>query len=206
MAGTKIKICGLRRMEDIEYAGMLLPDYIGFILADGFSRQITKKQAEEFARHLDKRIMRVGVFVNQPAETVAEYANEGIIQYIQLHGDEDNGYIDRLHRYIEKNIYIIKAVKVKNSMDIKNAAAYKCDYMLLDAAAGKQAGGNGITFDWTLIKDVKKPFFLAGGLAPSNVREAIEMVKPYAVDASSSLETDGFKDFNKMKAFIEAVR
>lgn len=202
---VKVKICGLRRIEDIEYANMLLPDYTGFILADGFCRQITKKQAQEFANQLDKRIRRVGVFVNQPVETVAEYINSDIIQYVQLHGDEDNLYIEKLRRCIKNNCNIIKAVKVRNAGDIEEAAMYNCDYLLLDAYSEKKAGGGGITFDWTLIKNITKPFFLAGGISPSNVKDAIERVKPYAVDASSSMETDGYKDYNKMKAFVDAV-
>lgn len=202
---VKIKICGIRRMEDVEYANKLLPDYIGFILADGFSRQITKKQATEFAQRLDKKIKRVGVFVNQPVETVAEYINDGIIQYAQLHGDEDNEYINMLKSCTNKECGIIKAIRVKNESDIKRVAEYSCDYLLLDAYSEKQAGGSGKTFDWTLIKDIKKPFFLAGGLSSSNVRNAIKMAKPFAVDASSSMEIDGYKDYDKMKAFINTV-
>lgn len=206
MQCVKIKICGLRRMEDIEYANMLLPDYIGFILADGFARQITKKQAAEFAAALDSRVKRVGVFVNQPKETIAEYINDGIIQYAQLHGDEDNAYISSLKSCIKNEYGIIKAVKVRSAADIERAAEYKCDYLLLDAYSEKCAGGNGITFDWTLIKNITKPFFLAGGISSFNVKNAINIVNPYAVDASSSMETEGYKDYNKMKAFVDAVR
>lgn len=203
---VKIKICGLRRIEDIKYANMLLPDYTGFILADGFSRQITRKQAAEFASQLDKRIKRVGVFVNQPAKTAAEYVNNGIIQYVQLHGDEDNRYIDNLKGYVKRECGIIKAIRVRSAEDIKKAADYKCDYLLLDAYSGRQAGGgNGVVFDWTLIKNISKPFFLAGGISHLNVADAIKTVNPYAVDASSSMETDGYKDYNKMKAFVDAV-
>lgn len=137
MQCVKIKICGLRRMEDIEYANMLLPDYIGFILADGFARQITKKQAAEFAAALDSRVKRVGVFVNQPKETIAEYINDGIIQYAQLHGDEDNAYISSLKSCIKNEYGIIKAVKVRSAADIERAAEYKCDYLLLDAYSEK---------------------------------------------------------------------
>lgn len=207
---TKVKICGLRRMDDIGYANILLPDYVGFILADGFTRHITAKQAEEFAEKLDSRIKRVGVFVNQPEETVAWYLNSGIIHYAQLHGDEDNGYIEKLRLLIgkktESSYGIIKAVRVKSAADIGQAAHYNCDYLLLDAYSPKSAGGNGRTFDWTLVKNITKPFFLAGGLSYLNVSDAIESVHPYAVDASSSMETDGYKDFNKMKAFMDAVR
>ncbi|MCI9078115.1 MAG: phosphoribosylanthranilate isomerase [Lachnospiraceae bacterium] len=206
MAKTKIKICGLRRMQDIEYANMLMPDYIGFILAEGFARSITAEDAVEFSGKLDSRIKRVGVFVNQPEEMAAEYVKRGIVQYIQLHGSEDNTYICRLRQKAGKGCNIIKAAKIKDAGDIEEAMAYKCDYLLLDAGSGVQAGGNGITFDWKLVKNINKPFFLAGGICAGNAREAVEITRPYAVDASSSMETDGFKDFNKMKEFIDVVR
>lgn len=206
MPGTKIKICGLRRIEDIEYANMLMPDYAGFILAEGFRRSITRKQAEYFASELDVSIKRAGVFVNQPEDVVADYVNSGIIQYVQLHGDEDNNYIESLGRHIHRKYAIIKAVKTRCMEDIKKAAGYKCDYLLFDAYSSKQAGGNGVVFDWTLVKNVKKPFFLAGGIGPDNVKEAVRVANPYAVDASSSMETDGYKDFNKMKEFIGIIR
>lgn len=206
MPDTKIKICGLRRIEDIGYVNILLPDYVGFILADGFTRQIKRRQAEEFAKKLDNRIKRVGVFVNQPASVVAEYINSGIIQYVQLHGDEDNVYINKLMECIKTECGIIKAVRVREAADIKRAAEYNCSYLLLDAYSGRQAGGTGITFDWTLVKNIKKPFFLAGGISAGNVEEAVKTASPYAVDASSSMETEGYKDFNKMKEFTEAAR
>ena len=206
MPGTKIKICGLRRTKDIEYANMLMPDYTGFILAEGFKRSITRKQAESFAARLDSGIKRAGVFVNQLEDVVAGYVNSGIIQYVQLHGDEDNNYIGRLGKYIHREYSIIKAVKVRCAEDIRMAAGYNCDYLLLDAYSPQQAGGNGMVFDWTLVKNINKPFFLAGGISASNVKKAVELVKPYAVDASSSMETDGFKDFNKMKEFVDIIR
>lgn len=206
MPGTKIKICGLRRTEDIGYVNVLLPDYVGFILAGGFTRSIERKQAEEFAENIDSRIKRVGVFVNQPASVVAEYINSGIIQYAQLHGDEDNLYIDKLMEYIKTGYGIIKAVRVRNANDVKKASEYNCNYLLLDAYSGTQAGGTGVTFDWNLVKNIKKPFFLAGGISAGNVEAAIKTAAPYAVDASSSMETSGYKDFNKMKEFVDAVR
>ncbi len=206
MPGTKIKICGLRRTKDIGYVNVLLPDYVGFILAGGFTRSIERKQAEEFAEKIDSRIKRVGVFVNQPASVVAEYINSGIIQYAQLHGDEDNLYIDKLMEYIKTGYGIIKAVRVRNANDVKMASGYNCNYLLLDAYSGTQAGGTGITFDWNLVKNIKKPFFLAGGISAGNVEAAIKTAAPYAVDASSSMETSGYKDFNKMKEFVDAVR
>ena len=204
--GIKIKICGLRRLKDIEYANILMPDYAGFILAEGFKRSITKEQAEEFASKLDGSIKRTGVFVNQPQDIVADYVNSGIIQYVQLHGDEDNNYIKTLARCIKKEYGIIKALRIKSKEDIKNAQVYNCDYLLFDTYTDGMAGGSGRAFDWTLVKNINKPFFLAGGLSASNVKEALKITMPYAVDASSSMETDGYKDFKKMEEFVKTVR
>lgn len=206
MPGIKIKICGLRRMQDIEYANMLMPDYTGFILAEGYRRSITMEDARKFAEMLDKGIIRTGVFLNQPEHLVAEYVNSGIIQCIQLHGDEDNVYIGRLQKHIGSRCNIIKAVRIRDESDILRALEYECDYLLLDAGSGVQAGGNGIAFDWKLVKGINKPFFLAGGISAENAKDAVEITRPYALDASSSMETDGYKDFNKMKKFVDTVR
>ena len=187
MPGIKVKICGLRRMQDIEYANILKPDYTGFILAEGYRRSITMEDARRFAERLDKGIIRTGVF-------------------LQLHGDEDNAYIERLRGHIGNGCNIIKAVRIRDERDILTALEYKCDYLLLDAGSGVQAGGNGVAFDWKLVKNINKPFFLAGGISADNAREAAEVTRPYALDASSSMETDGCKDFNKMKKFIDVVR
>lgn len=206
MPAVKIKICGLRRMQDIEYANMLMPDYIGFILAEGFMRSITAEEAGKFAERLDSGIIRTGVFVNQPEEVVAWFVNNGIIQCVQLHGNEDNAYTSRLGQITSNRCNIIKAARIRNSRDIARAAGYKCDYLLLDAGTGEQAGGNGTEFDWNLVKDINKPFFLAGGIFAANARKAIEITHPYALDASSGMETGGYKDFGKMKEFIDTVR
>ncbi len=192
-------------MEDVLYANELLPDFAGFILAPGFWRRPAPGCVGELTAHLDARIGRVGVFVNQPEKEVAEWFNKGIIDYVQLHGDEDNAYIRRL-KGMAKGCPVIKAVRIKSSGDIKKAAGYECEFLLLDAYSPDSVGGSGETFDWTLIKDIDRPFFLAGGISPKNVAHAIKSVNPYAIDASSSLETDRCKDFEKMKALVEAVR
>lgn len=206
MPGIKVKICGLRRMQDIEYANMLMPDYIGFILAEGYKRSITMEDARKFAARLDGRIIRTGVFLNQPEHVPAEYVHSGIIQCVQLHGDEDNAYIGRLRQHIGNECVIIKAARIRDKGDILRALEYKSDYLLLDAGSGMQAGGNGVAFDWKLVKNINRPFFLAGGISADNARDAAEITRPYALDASSSIETDGYKDFNKMKKFIGTVR
>ncbi|MDO4168110.1 MAG: phosphoribosylanthranilate isomerase [Eubacteriales bacterium] len=206
---TKIKVCGLRRMEDVDYVNVWKPDYIGFILAEGFRRQITPAQAERLAERLDTQIQRVGVFVNQPVAFVSDLLDRGIIQWAQLHGEEDETYIQSLREACQNRgcqAGILKAVRVRTAEDIRQAQGYTADYLLLDAWSAKGAGGNGKTFDWSLINQVNRPFFLAGGLGPDNVAEAIRTVRPYGVDASSSLETDGYKDLDKVKQFITAAR
>lgn len=206
---TKVKVCGLRRLEDADYVNRWKPDYIGFILADGFRRRISPEQAQQLAERLHPEIRRVGVFVNQSVAFVFEMLDRGIIQIAQLHGEEDAAFISALQeRCGQKNCQaeIIKAVKVRTAEDIEYAKQYSCDYLLLDAWSVKGAGGNGETFDWSLIQDVGRPYFLAGGLGPENVKEAVGRFHPYAVDASSSLETDGYKDAEKIEKFITAVR
>lgn len=208
MGKTKIKICGLRRREDVDYVNRWQPDYIGFILADGFRRQILPEQAAELADHLDPQIQRVGVFVNQPVEFVSDLLDRGIIQLAQLHGDEEEEYIQSLREACEKRgcpSSIIQAVRVRRAEDILRAQESSADFLLLDAWSEKSVGGNGETFDWSLIKGLERPFFLAGGLGADNVAEAIRLVQPYGVDASSSLETEGYKDPDKIREFVKEV-
>lgn len=196
---TKIKICGLRREQDIRYANELMPDYIGFVFLKGKRRYVTFEEAAHLRSLLDPAIPAVGVFVNEPAENVIRLLQSGTIQIAQLHGQEDEAYIEELRRAGDH--CIIRAFAVRSSEDIHRAFAFPADYPLLDN--GK---GTGETFDWSLFQEQEKPFFLAGGLSPENVKEAIECFHPYAVDVSSGVETDGFKDYEKMKAFMDAVR
>lgn len=214
MSTTKIKICGLRRLEDVEYVNNYKPDYVGFVFAKS-KRQITWELAEELRNALEPYIIRVGVFVNQPVEWVAGLVNNDIIQYVQLHGDEGHEYIKELRSSISNNVIgadsnrrigIIKAVRVKEESDFDKANSYDCDYILLDTFSVECEGGNGKTFDWSMIKKMNKPFFLAGGINESNVLQAIHTVRPYGVDASSGLETDGYKDEEKIKNFVEKIQ
>ena len=196
---TKIKICGLRREQDIRYANELMPDYIGFVFLKGKMRYVTFEEAAHLRSLLDPAIPAVGVFVNEPAENVIRLLQAGTIQIAQLHGQEDEAYAEELRRAGDH--CSIRAFAVRSSEDIHRAFAFPADYPLLDN--GK---GTGETFDWSLFQEQEKPFFLAGGLSPENVKEAIECFHPYAVDVSSGVETDGFKDYEKMKAFMDAVR
>lgn len=196
---TKIKICGLQSEDDISYVNELMPDYIGFVFLQGRRRYISPDDAEHLKSLLDPAIQSVGVFVNESVENVASLLQSGTIQMAQLHGQEDENYAKNLKSMCDKPI--IKAFIIKSEEDIKKALAYPSDYLLLDNGLG-----TGETFDWSLIRNIDRPFFLAGGLNSENVREAISLTGPYAVDTSSGVETDHRKDYNKIKAFIDAVR
>lgn len=194
---TKIKICGLKRPEDIAYVNEAKPDYCGFIIEfPKSSRNVTGDQVRILIAELDKNIIPVGVFVNAAPERVEELLLDGTIRIAQLHGQEDDDYIRR----IQKNTgsQVIKAFSVKTAQDIELALKSPADYILLDQGGG----GTGQTFDWSLIPEIKRPFFLAGGLGPDNLEQAVDMIRPYAVDLSSSVETDGVKDRSKI---LEAV-
>ncbi len=198
---TGIKLCGMMQPKDVIAACELGADYIGFVLSDGFRRSVGLGTFCELAGYADDYsagIKKVGVFVNEPIEGITQYYAE-MLDLIQLHGKEDNGYITRLRELTGKPI--IKAFTVRTGEDIKAAVLSKADYVLLDSGTG-----TGKTFDHSLIEDIDRPFFLAGGLTAENVGDAIEAFHPFAVDASSSLETDGNKDKNKMAAFVAAVR
>jgi phosphoribosylanthranilate isomerase len=196
---TKIKLCGLSRFCDIEAANELMPDYIGFVFAAKSKRYISPQKAAELKCRLESQIKAVGVFVNETPEQIAELLNKGIIDIAQLHGDEDEDYIWHLRELTDKPI--IKAFRIETAVDTLKAEQSTADYVLLDSGAG-----TGSEFDWSLIRDFKRPFLLAGGLSLDNVRNAIQQLTPYAVDVSSGIETDGYKDKEKMAAFINAVR
>ena len=194
---TKIKICGLKCPEDIAYVNESKPDYCGFIIEfPKSSRNVTGDQVRILIAELDKNIIPVGVFVNAAPERVEELLLDGTIRIAQLHGQEDDDYIRR----IQKNTgsQVIKAFSVKVAQDIELALKSPADYILLDQGGG----GTGQTFDWSLIPEIKRPFFLAGGLGADNLEQAVDTIRPYAVDLSSSVETDGVKDRSKI---LEAV-
>lgn len=196
---TRIKLCGMRRKEDILMADELMPDYIGYVFAGSSKRYISPEEAKELTDMLDKRIIPVGVFVDAKPEMITALLEENIIKAVQLHGREDNAYIKTLRS--QTDCMIIQAVQVKKKEDLKKAAASEADYILLDSGAG-----TGNVFDWSMLRNIERPYFLAGGLGAENVRDAVRELLPFGVDASSLLETDGYKDKEKMTAFVEAVR
>ena len=196
---TRIKFCGLMSEDDIANANALKPDYIGFVFARSSRRYLDRKHAFHLKSLLDDDIKAVGVFVDEDIDTVAAYLNEGIIDIAQLHGSEDDIYIQNLKNMTGKPV--IKAFRVKSKEDVKKAAISIADHILLDAGAG-----DGKTFDWSYLKDIKRDYFLAGGLDSTNVADCIDKLHPFAVDVSSGLETDGKKDRKKMEAFAINAR
>lgn len=196
---TKIKLCGLSRPCDIEMANKLKPEYIGFVFAEKSRRYVTPQTAAKLKQLLAPDIQAVGVFVNETIEKIANLLSNGIIDIVQLHGNEDECFISQLKRLTDKQI--IKAFRIETTNDIAYMEQCFADYILLDSGAG-----SGAAFDWNLIQDIRRPYFLAGGLGIENVENAVEQLSPYAVDVSSGIETDGLKDMTKMAAFVAAVR
>ena len=200
MSDAKIKICGLTRPEDIETANELLPDYIGFVFWERSKRNVTKEQARDLKNRLDGRIKAVGVFVDADIDFIADLVYCGIIDVAQLHGSEDEDYISELRERLD-GAEIIKAFNINKIENFDEAEKSSADYIMIDS--GK---GSGIAFDWSKLEDLKRPYFLAGGLSVDNISEVLTNVKPFAVDVSSGVETDGRKDAAKMKQFVESVR
>lgn len=197
---TKIKFCGLSRPCDMIAVNELMPEYVGFVFAKKSSRYVNPQTAADLRKQLHPSILSVGVFVMEEAENVAEFLNSGIIDMAQLHGGEDENYIRQLRRLTDKPL--IKAFRMETKQDVIAAQESTADYILLDSGRG----GSGTVFDWTLLRHMERPYFLAGGLSPANVEEALQTLAPYAVDVSSGIETKGRKDAAKMKEFVRAVR
>ena len=196
---TKIKMCGLSRTEDIEAANSIKPDYIGFVFAEISKRRVSALEASKLKSKLDPEIKAVGVFLEDKLDFVASMLNLGIVDVVQLHGSENEEYIEKVREITNKPI--IKAFIIRSKEDVERAEKSTADYILLDGGKGE-----GKVFDWSLLKAIKRPFFLAGGLNPDNAADAVKALKPYAVDVSTGIETDGVKDREKMAAFANAVR
>ena len=197
---TKIKLCGLTRGVDIAAANSLMPDYIGFVFAKKSRRYVSPERAAELKAMLLPGISAVGVFVNEPIDNILYLLEAGIIDIAQLHGSESFEDVLALKERTDKPV--IQAFRISSSEDVARAIESPADYILVDNGAG----GTGESFDWSLIEGIARPYFLAGGLSAENVGEVISRFRPFAVDTSSKLETDGVKDEKKMKAFVEAVR
>ncbi|WP_029320543.1 phosphoribosylanthranilate isomerase [Butyrivibrio sp. AE3004] len=207
---TRIKFCGLTRMQDIEAVNGFLPEYIGFVFYKKSKRYVTFEKAGELKKKLNKSIKAVGVFVDEAPGKVAEAANNGIIDIIQLHGQEDDEYVKTLRDLTDAKI--IKAFQIKQdsiSDDEKNGLLeniikgineFPSDMVLVDSGQG-----TGKAFNWDILRMIERDYFLAGGINRGNIEEAV-LIHPYAIDVSSGIETDGIKDEEKMRKMISAVR
>ena len=217
----KTKFCGLKRPEDIDIVNKLKPDFIGFIFWSKSKRNVEPEKAKQLKEKLDPNIKAVGVFVDEKPEFIAGLVNENIIDIIQLHGNEDEKFIGQLRKLTDAKI--IKAFQIKNKAadktdvsigaehtakeDTQSSAqlaainASSADMVLIDSGQG-----TGSAFNWQILKKIQRPYFLAGGINTGNIEEAVNDIKPYAIDVSSGIETDGVKDEEKMKKIIEAVR
>lgn len=196
---VRIKICGLSREEDIEYANQVMPDYIGFVFWEHSRRYVSHERAAMLRRSLKSEIQAVGVFVDAPPEEIVSLLREGVIDMAQLHGEETEEEIQYLQAVTGRPV--MKAVKVRSRRDVEAWLDSSAEYLLFDSGMG-----SGIAFDWGLLADVPRDFFLAGGLKPENLEQAVDTVRPFAVDLSSGVETGGFKDLGKMRRAVTAVR
>ena len=195
----KVKICGLTRQCDIDVVNVEKPDYVGFVFAHS-RRRVTPAKAIELRSKLANGITPVGVFVDEMIENILPLVQNDVIKMVQLHGLENEEYIVKLKELT--TVPIIKAVSVQCVGDVQKWESTAADYLLLD----NKGGGTGQAFDWSLIGKVTKPYFLAGGLDISNIENAIKQTTAFAVDVSSGVETNGFKDSEKIKEFITTLR
>ena len=195
-AHPRLKICGLSRSCDIEWVNDAGVDFAGFVFARS-RRQVSPEQAKQLHSMLKKEIPAVGVFVNETIETIVGLVEDGVIDWVQLHGQEDEAYINELKSKV--SCPVIQAFSVRTKEDVLRARESDADYILLDQGSG----GTGRVFDWTLIESIGRPFFLAGGLNAENIKEAVR-TGAWAFDVSSGAETDGFKDREKIFACVAA--
>ena len=198
---TKIKLCGLSRPCDIRAANELLTDYIGFVFAPKSRRYVSPEKAAELKRMLDPGIRAAGVFVDEKPQVIESLVSRGVIDAVQLHGRENEDYIQDLRKQLG-NTRIIQAFSICSEQDAKRAEESSADLILADSPGG----GTGEVFDWTLLSKIRRPYFLAGGLTPDNAGDAVNALAPYGVDVSSGIETGGEKDRKKMEKFVLAVR
>lgn len=201
-----LKFCGIFRDEDVEFINKIHPDYMGMILSEGFRRTISHEKAKKFSSKKNSNIKAVGVFVDESVEYIKKAFSQIQLDVIQLHGKENADMISTLHK--ELNVPVWKAVRVQTIQDVRNAEKLGADVLILEGYHPDVIGGGGIIANWDLIcqSNPKQPFFLAGGLCPDNAKQAKEIVKPYGIDISSGIETNGVKDFEKMKQVAEILR
>lgn len=225
---TRIKICGITSKSDIKILNRHLPDYAGFVFAES-RRRVSAEKVQDLAGELDYRIKKVGVFVNADPEEIAQITGKVGLDVVQLHGDENRDYIAGIRKVMKPGTEIWKAIKIAavasgvandvseagkdfselDSLKIKqDLEETYMDRILVDSFVKGMQGGTGVCFDWRLLDKLVfgSNIILAGGLNPSNVGEAISILKPYAVDVSSGVEMDGVKDGKLVMEFIRNVR
>jgi phosphoribosylanthranilate isomerase len=195
-----VKICGVRSVEAALAAAEAGADAVGLVFWNGSRRAVSPGEAAAIARLLPPFVVRVGVFVDEDTPRIDEIRRQVGLDAVQLHGDEPPSVC------VQVGGRIIKAIRVRDESSLERTRGYDVAAILLDAYMEGMFGGTGITFDWSLVRDVAHPVILSGGLTAANVGEAIRRVRPYAVDVSSGVETDGEKDAVKIAAFIAAVR
>lgn len=195
---TKIKICGLSRVEDIETVNEVMPDFIGFVFAKS-RRQVSIEKAAELKSLLNPDIKAVGVFVNEELSVIKLLAELDIIDIIQLHGDENSDYIKSAKKLGKP---VIKAVRVADTLP---AADENADFVLFDKHGENAYGGLGESFDWELLRNYSLPYFLAGGVNIQNLSEALAL-NPYAIDISSGVEENGVKSKRLIEQAVKIVR
>ena len=196
---TMIKICGLRSLDDVRAANALGPDMVGFVLHRPSRRFVTREALEVLSPAVDPSVTKVGVFVDEDPLVIADLVGSGLINAVQLHGVEDRAYIHGLRTLVRAPI--IKTFIVKDASDIDSANSSDADMVLLDAGMG-----SGRTFDWSFLEGMGRDYILSGGLDPANVSDAVARLRPFGVDVSSGVETDGRKDQEKMSGFVESAR
>ena len=215
----KVKMCGISKVETIPAVVEAKPDYMGFVFAPS-KRQVTVDQAKTLVEELHKQytkrynngaeqsnndeIKTVGVFVNETLENLVTIAKEANLDVVQLHGDEDEAFTQSLKE--RTNVEVWKAVQIRSAADAETWIDSSADMLLFDAYHKDERGGTGEVFDWSCLDEFERPFMLAGGIDSTNVARAIRTVRPYGIDISSGIETDGVKDDEKIKAFTNIVR
>ncbi len=199
----KLKICGIRRTEDVQYLNAYKPDFAGFICSQPFWRYVKPEQVAQLTQQLDEGILRVGVFVDPTIEEIARYAQ--LLHVIQLHGNEPPALIAEIRKRWDVEIW--KAARVRTAEDIRRVDALLVDKLVLDSFSPVSHGGTGTVADWALIAENRpeKPFLLAGGISAENAAEAAQL-HPWGLDASSSVETDKCKDADKIRTLVARVR
>lgn len=202
----KIKFCGIRRLEDVAAVNLCQPDYMGMILSGGFRRSISQEQAQRLVQEKSDAIAAVGVFVNESSEIICRMAEQLHLQVIQLHGNESAEQIQTLQQ--KTGLPVWKALRIGTLEELEAAGTNPADCLILEGKTVAGIGGTGVCADWELLArhSWNRSFFLAGGLQPENVLEAIATVSPTGVDFSSGIEEDGVKSLRRMKQLMTLIR